>query len=426
MRKTFTLLASLCIFLTSFGQSKGLNFDGVNDYVTIPERTGVFTGSAFTLETWLKPTAAFTGNAPIFHKANAAYDRGLDVYFYPSGENGALAIDLYTTDGIFYLYDFVLPASWVNQWHHLALTYDGSSLRLFIDGQSAGSTSASGSLSATGAVSNIGFIDNSNPGTFPGTLDELRIWNIARTQALIQASMNTEIPANTTGLTANYRFNQGTPNGNNTAITTIVDQIAGNSGTLVNFARTGTTSNFVGGYISLAVLALNDASFTATKKEGAVQLAWQSTALEGTTYFTVERSANSTDFSSLATISAPAATAEAAHSFTDRSPLSPVGYYRIRSTDAGGRIAYSKTLAVSMDNITGLRAYPNPASSSVQLQVPANVVLIEVKDLGGRTVKAMQIAAQPNAVYTTMDISGLAKGMYTITAGSNAVILMKQ
>jgi hypothetical protein len=158
-----------------------------------------------------------------------------------------------------------------------------------------------------------------------------------------------------------------------------------------------------------------------------VQLDWKSTASQVPTLFTVERSSNGIDFSSFATVSSPAATSEAPHSFTDRTPLLTVAYYRIKSTDADGRIAYSKTLAVNGDKtVAGLHVYPNPASSSVQLQVPKNVVLVEVKDLGGRTVQAMRVAAQDTAVYTTMDLSGLAKGLYTITAGNNATLLIKQ
>jgi len=430
MRKSFTFLfASLLFSLISFSQSKGLQFDGINDYVTIPERAGVLTGSTFTFETWVKPTAAFTSNGPVFHKANAAYNQALDVYFYADGSNGSLAIDFYTANGTFYIYDYVLPVSWINQWHHLALAYNGSTLQLFVDGNPAGSTPASGSLSATGAVANLGYLGGGNPGYFPGVMDELRIWNVARTQAQIQASMNNEIPAGTTGLTAYYRFNQGTINGTNTAITTIVDEVAGNSGTLVNFARTGTTSNFVTGYGSLVLLALKDASFIATKTAAGVQLDWRSTTAEGPSLFTVERSANGSEFTAIGTVNAPATTAEAAQSFTDHTPPSPMAYYRVKSTDADGRITYSKTLVVRIDNsIGGMQVYPNPASSAIQLQLtaPKGVVLIEVKDLGGRTVQTMQMVSQGNAVYTTMDISKLAKGVYTITAGNSSTLLMKQ
>lgn len=428
MKKTFTLFFASLLSFTSFSQSIGLNFDGVNDYVTIPDKAGVLTGGAFTFETWVKPTAGFVNLGPILHKANAAYTQALDVYFYDDGGNGSLEVDFYTSANADFL-NYQLPASWVNAWHHLAVTYNGSSLQLFIDGVSVGSTPASGSLSVTGSVANLGRLDQFNPGNFAGILDEMRIWNTARTQAEIQASMNTEIPAATAGLTAYYRFNQGTINGNNTAITTVVDDVAGNSGTLVNFAKTGSISNFTYGFSSLTVLAIKETSFTATRKGAAVQLDWRNMATDKASLFAVERSGDGINFSLLANVAGRSAGTETAYSYTDYAPLSHTAYYRIKSTEVDGSTTYSKILVVANNkSVASLRVYPNPASSTVQLQVtePKGKVLIEIKDLAGRRVQAVQIASDGTMKSTILDVSQLAKGVYTLTAGKEATLLIKQ
>jgi hypothetical protein len=423
MRKTFTFLLASLLSYTSFSQSKGLHFDGINDYVTIPAKAGVLNGPAFTVETWIKPTSATFGSY-LLRGTDDAYTSGVEIWV----TNDYLEADLYSNGGGLGLV-YSIPTSWTNQWHHLAVTYTSTTFSFFVDGVQVATTPISGFPQPfTGAPLYLGAYDaGSSP--FPGTMDELRIWNTARTQAQIQANMNTEIPANTAGLVANYRMNQGTAGGNNTSITTLIDQVSPNYGTLMNFARTGTTSNFVTGYATITVLAMKNASFTAVRKGSTVQLDWKSTASEGPSLFTVERSSNGIDFSPIGTVAAPASTAEAAHSFTDRTPLSILAHYRIRSTDADGRVTYSKTLAVAGGKaVAGLQAYPNPASSIIQLQVtaPKGAVLIEVKDLGGRTVQAMQMASQGNAIYTTMDISNLAKGMYTVTAGNESTLLIKQ
>lgn len=429
MKKNFTLFLASLLSFTSFSQSIGLNFDGVNDYVTIPDKAGVLTGSAFTFETWVKPTANFVNLGPILHKANAAYTQALDVYFYDDAANGSLEVDFYTSAAPAYFLNYQLPASWTNAWHHLAVTYNGNSLQLFIDGVSVSSTLASGSLSVTGSVANLGYLDPSNVGNFAGTLDELRIWNTARTQAQIQASMNTEIAASTAGLTAYYRFNQGAINGNNTAITTVVDEVAGNSGALVNFARTATVSNFTDGFSSLTVLAIKETSFTATKKGAAVQLDWRAMATSSASMFGVERSGNGRDFSPMTNVAGQPANTETAYSYTDYTPLSLVSYYRIKSTEADGSTTYSKIVVVAnTKSISGLQVYPNPASSAVQLQLtePKGTVLIEIRDLAGRRVQAVQIASDGATKSTILDVSQLAKGIYTVTAGKEATLLIIQ
>ena len=88
---------------------------------------------------------------------------------------------------------------------------------------------------------------NDNLWYYNGEIDELRIWNTARTQTEIQANMNNELSIET-GLVASYQFNQGIANGNNAGETTLNDASGnGNNGTLNNFALNGTSSNWVNG-----------------------------------------------------------------------------------------------------------------------------------------------------------------------------------
>jgi hypothetical protein len=80
------------------------------------------------------------------------------------------------------------------------------------------------------------------------TLDEFRIWNIARTSSQIQATIDTELVGTESNLKLYYNFNQGTTGGTNTGLTTLTDRTtSGYTGTLNNFGLTGTTSNWVEG-----------------------------------------------------------------------------------------------------------------------------------------------------------------------------------
>ena len=121
-------------------------------------------------------------------------------------------------------------------------------MKLYINGVlEASTTGATGTRSAPPSI-RIGSIQTGIQ-YFNGTIDELRIWNVVRSQSDIQSNMNSEI-GTSSSLVEYYRFNQGNPNGINT-ITTLTDTSGNNNtGTLYNFALTGTTSNWTNGVIT--------------------------------------------------------------------------------------------------------------------------------------------------------------------------------
>jgi hypothetical protein len=80
----------------------------------------------------------------------------------------------------------------VNTWTHLASTYDGATLRLYLNGSQVASTATTGNIEVSGGVLRIG--GNAIWGEyFSGLIDEVRIYNRALTPAQIQTDMNTPI-----------------------------------------------------------------------------------------------------------------------------------------------------------------------------------------------------------------------------------------
>ena len=93
-----------------------------------------------------------------------------------------------------------------------------------------------------------------------GSLNELRVWSVARTDAQVLASYNQALPAQT-GLAILYSFDQGTAGGTNTSVTTLNDDSGnGHAGTLNTFALTGATSNWVAGNTLAYTLGLTSFS----------------------------------------------------------------------------------------------------------------------------------------------------------------------
>ncbi|MDX2173442.1 MAG: LamG-like jellyroll fold domain-containing protein [Bacteroidota bacterium] len=228
-----------------------LNFDGVDDAVNTGTNisTALVGLNKITAEAWVKPSTT-TGPFRIVvgnysNPGNSMHfcirQQGSNyVFFIGSGSTGVYsqvnAINTVTT-GI---------------WQHLAGTWDGSVAKIYINGI------LNNTLSITypsfGVLTNSVIIgNNSVPEPWSGDIDEVRIWNTARTQCEINTYKNCEIPTTATGLIANYHFNQGLSGTANPTVTTLVDN-SGNSftGSLNNFTLTGSISNWVapGGVVS--------------------------------------------------------------------------------------------------------------------------------------------------------------------------------
>jgi hypothetical protein len=222
--------------------ANSLRFDGVNDYVKVTNSSSAF-ASAATIETWVNPEVYGnpSANGTIFGK----YDTGAGLFSFELtyGETN-LYFNVNTSNGFL---TAAVPCTLtpLNQWSHVAGVYDGATLKIYINGVLAVTTAATGTIANPSVFIAIGARPNvSNGYPYQGSLDELRVWNVARTQTQIQQNMNTVSPS-TSGLVLYYPFNQGIANGTNTAITTVTDVSANAfNGTLTNFALTGNTSNF--------------------------------------------------------------------------------------------------------------------------------------------------------------------------------------
>jgi len=85
-------------------------------------------------------------------------------------------------------------------WHHISTTFDGTNYRLFLDGEEIDNTTDFQGLTPpnTERVTLIG------TKSYLGKIDEVRMWNLARTQAQIQANMNKTLVGNESGLVAYY------------------------------------------------------------------------------------------------------------------------------------------------------------------------------------------------------------------------------
>ena len=166
---------------------RALSFDGDDDLVTVPDSASIDLTTGMTLEAWVKPEAATDWRTVIFkesagHSAYALYANGeTDVpSVYLGGVSGALG----TSE--------LDPGKWA----HLAATYDGANLRLFVNGTPAGALPHEGDLSATDGPLTFG--GNHVWGEhFRGLIDEVRVYNRALSAAELSDDLGRPVVAGT-------------------------------------------------------------------------------------------------------------------------------------------------------------------------------------------------------------------------------------
>jgi hypothetical protein len=234
---------SMSLFLIPLFAQQALHFDGINDYVQTTS-PGVSGSGPRTVEAWIKTTANAnpslgglqqvitdwgTQNTGARFTFNILWGNAIRLEVSGSGLSGTIPVN----DGL---------------WHHVAGVYNPTApnpFSLYVDGVLDIAGNITTPVNTAAGNLRIGKrVDDQR--LFEGAIDEVKVWNFAKTQVQIQNGLNNELCAAQPGLIAYYTFNQGVAGGTNTGLTSLPDfSGAGNQGTLINFALTGSTSNWV-------------------------------------------------------------------------------------------------------------------------------------------------------------------------------------
>lgn len=262
MRNVLAIVVAALMSCTAAAQNYGLDLDGTNDKIGVVDATSLNPTTALTVEAWINADTwkSTVWAGVIVGKQSTSPDRG---YCLSVGENGKAEFTVAVANA------WVAATSpavmGLNSWYHVAGVFDGSSVKIYINGELQASTATSGVISpSTGTVMYIGENPTWSGRYFDGTVDEVRIWNVARSTADIQSAFAAELASIPAGLAAYYKMNENTG-------TTVYDATTNaNNGTMLNMdAATDWVPGFIVSPNDVGVVGIARPSLMGTGFSGA-------------------------------------------------------------------------------------------------------------------------------------------------------------
>jgi hypothetical protein len=168
---------------------------------------------------------------------------------------------------------------------------------------------------------------------------------------------------------------------------------------------------------SILVLPIELLSFTAEKNKSIVDIKWITASEINNDYFTVERSQDGTNFSSISIVpGSENSTTEKNYIVKDNFPYNGISYYRLKQTDFNGRTKYSKieTVDYLVDDY-GISIYPNPTHDYIIINFSEKLNLepssISLTNVYGKKLEHYETISK-NQI--KVDLSHFPSGIYFI------------
>jgi glucose/arabinose dehydrogenase len=170
---------------TAGKSGKALSFDGVNDWVSVADASSLDLTTGLTLEAWVHP-ASLSGWRTVVMKERTA-GLAYALYAHDNAPRPAVTVNVGSDQS-----STGAQALPLNTWSHLAGTYDGTTLRLYVNGALVSSRPLAGSMSTSAQPLRLG--GNAVWGEyFAGLIDDVRVYSRALSQSEVQADMTTPV-----------------------------------------------------------------------------------------------------------------------------------------------------------------------------------------------------------------------------------------
>jgi hypothetical protein len=156
-----------------------LEFDGTDDYIEVPDNESLHLWERFTLAAWIYQVES--SSSRIIDKIGAGTANGPHLDTHPGTKLRSCSGTCISTTT-----DHTL-----DEWHHVAVTFDEGYVKLYVDGYIEAEGSAPSPLAGNSLPLRIG-ADSDGRSLFHGLIDDARVYNLALTEAEILAIMEGE------------------------------------------------------------------------------------------------------------------------------------------------------------------------------------------------------------------------------------------
>ena len=259
---------------------------------------------------------------------------------------------------------------------------------------------------------------------FKGVINDVRIWNVARTQEQLRAYMDTPLPNPTTqtGLKGYYIFNDVANKQGNTTFNVSLSGNATINALNPNCTFIADSCNFV--------TPVNITSFFTSEFNKAIKANWQTEEENGIRNYIIERSISSNGpFTAIGTVVAHNFSIWSKYSFIDNFAKPNIRYfYRLQIIEISGTKKYSLIRdAILKSSDHDINVYPNPAIGLINVDIKNvhEVVAVNVfNDLGQLLIQKKP--AMNNSAIIQIDLSQFVKGIYWIKINNGKEIFVKK
>jgi Secretion system C-terminal sorting domain len=173
------------------------------------------------------------------------------------------------------------------------------------------------------------------------------------------------------------------------------------------------------GHSGMFVLPIELKSFDIKKDDSKVAVHWQTSSETNNDYFTIERSSDGSDFSSIGMVDgAGDSNTELSYSYTDTNPLSGINYYRIKQTDFDGKYSYTDIRSVRFDDAARTQVSPLVTEGILYINSALQEYTATIINAAGQTVKRFGTLS----LQQTIDINDLHAGLYFVRVNSGTTV----
>ncbi len=179
-----------------------LNFDGVDDFVSIANSASLTMSNAMTMEAWFK-VESFSNPTQMILNKEGEYEVAVH-------SDGSIQYAIALSNNTWAWRNTGYTVA-MNQWTHVAVSFNNGIISTYVNGELIDTHQQSSTIGDVYSSMNdlrIGGRSNATNAHFDGEIDDVRVWNVARTHSQIASNFSSTLTGNETGLVGYWDFDE--------------------------------------------------------------------------------------------------------------------------------------------------------------------------------------------------------------------------